>query len=532
MKSVHPSKRAIGLILCAILLLGMVGCQGGGTPASAASSSAAPSGASASASSAASAAAPKHKDELIIANAIDITSADKMENSTVIGNQMWDMIFDGLTTRDPKTNKIELRLAESYEQVSDTEYLFKLRKGIKFHNGDEFTSKDVKHTYERQVTMPAAASYAANIEELICEDDYTVRYKLKQASAIFLEHLAQTCATIESKKAYDDNGGKFSPVGTGPYKFVEWVPSDHITVEKFDGCWDPGAVTKRITMRIIPEGAARVIALETGDIDIALEPPTIDLGHIKDNKDCKLLQVSACKLDYFSFNSQKVPFNNPKVRLAMAMAVNKQEIIDAVLEGLGRPANNVVGYNTLTYSDDLTPIEYNVEKAKALMAEAGYPKGFAMTVTLNGDTRERVAQVLQAQFAELGVELTINNWDNATHRQHINSGQFESSVSAWSNPGDPDIILRNLFHSSMVGVNNRTWLADPAIDEKIDGLVREMDEKKRIAGYKELQQELLNTCVMIPVYYETLSIGTRKNVDGLYLNSGGAHWYKYAYALT
>ena len=481
----------------------------------------------------AAAADPAYKEELIIANAIDITSADKMENSTVIGNQIWNMIYDGLVYLDPETSELKLGLAESVEQVEghEDEYIITLRKGVKFHNGDELTAKDVIHTLERQRTMPAAASYCANIDHIDVIDDYTLHYFLKNASAVFLSELAQTCGFIESKKAYDDNGGQFVNCGTGPYRFVEWIPSDHITVEKFDECWDTKAVTKRIIMRIIPEGSARVIALQNGEIDIALEPPAIEVGYIDEDPNCTLYQLTSCKLDYFSFNSQKEPFTDPKVRRAMAMAVNKDDVIAAVLEGRGRPANNVVGFNTMTYSDDLIPIPYDLEAARALLAETPYKDGFTFAVTLNGDTRERVAQVLQGQFAELGITMTINNWDNATHRQHINSGAFDASVSAWSNPSDPDIIIRNMFHSSMVGINNRTWLADPYFDEKIDGLLRIFNEEERIAGYKALQQELLDTCVMIPLYYETLSVGMRSNVEGVGLNSGGTHAYKYAYAV-
>ena len=472
-----------------------------------------------------------YKEELIFANAIDVTSVDKMENNTVIGWMLWNLIYDGLTYKDPETAEIKLALAESYETPSDTEYIFHLKQGVKFHNGDELTSKDVVHTYERALTMPANSTYVANIESCEAVDEYTVRYVLKEPSAVFLEYMAEPSMKIESLKAYEDNGNAFINCGTGPYKFVEWVPSDHLTVEKFDDCWDTGAVTERITMRVIPEGSARVIALQNGEVDIALEPPTIDLSYISDDPNCELVQLPACKLDYFSFNSQKAPFDNYNVRHAMAMAVNKQEIIDVVLEGNGRPANNVVGYGTKSYSEDLETVPYDVEAAKEELAQAGYPEGFSFSVTLNGDVRERVAQVLQAQFSQLGIEMTINNWDNATHRQHINSGEFDSSVSAWSNSGDPDVILRNLFHSSMVGVNNRTWLADPEIDEQMDYLVTLSDEEERMEGYKALQQELLDTCVMIPLYYETLNIGIRSNVEGILYESGGAHWYRYAYAV-
>lgn len=519
-------RRAISLTLCAAILMGLLAscASQGGTSSGAGSQGNAPNTNNSTETG------KKYKDELIFANAIDVTSVDKMENNTVIGWQIWNMVYDGLTYKDPETSEIKLALAESVDTPTDTEYVFHLKQGVKFHNGDELTSKDVVHTYERACSMPANANYVANIVSCTAEDDYTVRYTLKEPSAVFMEYLAETSMKIESKKAYEDNGNAFVNCGTGPYKFVEWVPSDHLTVEKFDECWDTGAVTKKITMRVIPEGSSRVIALQNGEVDIALEPPTIDLSYISDDANCELVQLPACKLDYFSFNSQKSPFADYRVRHAMAMAVNKQEIIDVVLEGNGRPANNVVGYGTKSYTDDLSAIPYDLDAAKQELADAGYPNGFSFSVTLNGDTRERVAQVLQAQFSQLGIQMTINNWDNATHRQHINSGEFDSSVSAWSNSGDPDIILRNLFHSSMVGVNNRTWLADPAVDQKMDGLVAMTDGPDRIAGYTQLQQELLDTCVMIPLYYETLSIGVRSNVEGIRFESGGAHWYKYAYA--
>ncbi|MHC1762282.1 MAG: ABC transporter substrate-binding protein [Negativicutes bacterium] len=509
------TKRVISSILFSIMVLGVVGC----TPATTPPAKTPPA-----------ATAPKYKDTLIIANAIDITSVDKMENSTVVGNQIWDMVFDGVMTIDPKTKAVVPRLAEKVDKVSPTEYVFTLRKGVKFHDGTVLKASDVKYTLERMKTMPAVATNVASIKEIIIPDDNTVRILLKAPSEVFLEQLAQTGGGIISKAAIE-KAGKYVPIGTGPYKFVEWVPSTRITVEKFDDCWDKGAVTKRITMRIMPEGAARVIALEKGEIDVVLEPAAIDLGHIKSNNNTKLLQIPSCKLDYFSFNMQKAPFNNLLVRQAMAHAVNRKEIITAVLEGNGIPAHNVVGAGTWSYTDDLKGYEFDLAKAKALMAQAGFANGFNMTVTLNGDVRERVAQVLQAQFGELKIKLTINNLDNATHRGLINSGKYDSSVSAWSNPGDPDIILRNMFHSALVGVNNRTHMANPAIDKQIDAAVVEGDRTKRLALYKSLQQEILTTAGMIPLYYETLNVGVRKNVENVYLNAGGTHWYKYAFVL-
>lgn len=518
-------RRTLAMLLALVMMLGLVGC-GGNDSGSSSSGTSSNDGSSTSTST-----ETTYKDELIFANAIDVTSVDRMENNTVIGWQIWQLMYDGLTVKDVETAEISLALAESYEMPSDTEYIFKLKQGIKFHNGEELTSADVVHTYERACTMPANSNYVANIASCEAVDTYTVKYTLKAPSAVFLEYLAEWSMAIESKKAYEDNGNSPVNCGTGPYKFVEWVPSDHLTVERFEDSWDTSAVTNRITMRVIPEGSARVIALQNGEVDIALEPPTVDIGYIEEDEGCVLVQLDACKLDYFSFNSQKAPFSNEKVRLAMAKAVNKQEIIDVVLEGLGVPANNVVGYKTMSWSDDLNAVEYDLEGAKALMAEAGYPNGFKMSVTLNGDTRERVAQVLQSQFAELGIEMTINNWDNATHRQHINSGEFESSVSAWSNWGDPDIILRNLFHSSMVGVNNRTWLADAGIDEQLDHLVTLSDKNERIEGYKAVQQELLDTCVMIPLYYETLNVGVRSNVENIKFSPCGNHDYRHAFAV-
>ena len=243
-------------------------------------------------------------------------------------------------------------LAESWEQVSDTEWKFKIHEGVKFHDGTDCTASDVKFSLERAKEMPRVKQYVEQIDSITVEDDHNLPLHLAEPYAPLLAALSHTGTSIVPEAAVTAQGDAFweNLIGTSPMQFVEWVPNDHYSLKRFDDYFKGPGKTTSLTLRIMPEGGARTIALETGEIDMSISVDATDVQNVKANKELMALEKTAVSVEYLAMNCEKEPFNDLKVRQAINYALNQQEIIDVVLEGRGQVANSVMNVNIPGYS--------------------------------------------------------------------------------------------------------------------------------------------------------------------------------------
>ena len=223
-------------------------------------------------------------------------------------------------------------------------------------------------------------------------------------------------------------------------KFVEWAPNDHWTLERYDGYFKGPGLTHTLTMRIMPEGGARTIALETGEIDVSISVDAADVQNVESNPDLAAMEKTSVSVEYLAMNCEKEPFTDPLVRQAVNYAIDKQSIIDVVMEGRGTQANSVININIPGYSEEVESYPHDVEKAKELLAEAGYPDGFSTTIYASGDVRNREAQLIQAQLLEIGINAEIELYEWGAFLDAINNGEHEMFLNSWSNATmDPDV---------------------------------------------------------------------------------------------
>ncbi len=364
------------------------------------------------------------------------------------------------------------------------------------------------------------------------------------------------------------------PIGTGPFMFKEWVPNDHWTLVRFDDYFDGPATATAITNRIIPEGSARTIALETGEIDVILTVDPVDAANVEANDELVLESWPSASVEFMAFNTTKKGLDDVRVRQVITYAMNRQEFVDTIVEGRGEVASSFIAKPLPGWNEEVQPYPQDLEKAKELLAEAGYGDGLDLKMYVSGDVRNRTAQVVQAQLAQIGVNVDINVYEwgafqdainagldlkmyvsgdvrNRTaqvvqaqlaqigvnvdinvyewgaFQDAINAGEHELLILGWSNTTcDPEYSVTPLFHSKNCGMNgNRAYLRDEKVDEMIDAASMETDRETRLQTYRDLQVRLNELCPWVPLYYKSNMVGRRADLKGFQFNKNVALHY-------
>ncbi len=502
-------KKMLALFLAIAMLLGITAGCGGTSP----QQSAAPGGSTPNDAPGSSAG----KKDLVLAKEADATTIDPQAgwdgNSLVVMRQMYNQLLK----LDNDMNVVP-DLAESYKYLSDTEVQFVLKKGVLFHNGEEMKASDVKFSIERAMNSAKVKAFAANISEVKVIDDYTVNIVTSIPYAPLMTNLCHTGNSIVSEKAVTEMGDAFSqkPVGTGPFKFVEWVSGDRIVLEKHDGYFANEVLPDSLTFRIIPEGSARTIALETGEVDMVLLVDSVDANRVESDPKLKLVETLSPKIEYISMNQKVGPLSNKLVRQAINYAVDRQAMFDVVAEGRGKITNSVMNTKIIGARNDVKTYEYNPEKAKELLAQAGYPDGFETVISISGDMRNRNAQLMQAYLQDVGIEASIENLEWATFLEKVNRGEYEIFNMSYNNTtGDPDTSLYMLFHSSVpASSGNRSYTNIPRVDELLEAGRLEIDLRNRLDIYGEIQDILAEEAVWVPLYSIAGLFGLRADLQG------------------
>ena len=467
------------------------------------------------------------KTELIIAQGADAPTLDPHGTNDQPASRISKQIYNTLIFA---TEEMELvpALAETWESIDPLTWEFKLAEGVKFHNGEEFKASDVKFTFERMLKSEQVAHILGPVKEIEVVDDYKVRIITSEPFAPLLAHLTHTASSILNEKEVTERGADYGqhPVGTGPFKFDNWKSGDSITLKRFDDYFQGAADVETVVFRNIPEGTNRTIGLETGEIDIAYDIEPVDKSKVEDNDKLVLVEGPSFSSQYLGYNTKKAPFDNQKVRQAINYAVDVQEIIDVVLEGAGEVATSPLTGSIFGANTDIKGYEYNPEKAKELLAEAGYPDGFETTIWTNDSpVRETIATIVQAQLKEVGIEARTETVEWSAYLERTAAGEHDMFILGWTTvTGDADYGLYALYHSSQHGgAGNRTFYSNPRVDELLDIGKTEPDQEKRKEAYKEAQEIIVEEAPQLFLYFQTDNVGMQNNIEGFKLHPAGHH---------
>lgn len=433
------------------------------------------------------------------ADTIDPANHRKRETETIIRN-----MYDGLVTRD-STMTVVPELAEAITQVSPTEYDLKIRKGVKFHDGSEMTVEDVKFTLDRvtkdggmgaDVTSPRQGLMGpvASVD-IVAED--TVRITLKEPWPILPAMLPnQQIVSKAWVESLGNEGVATAENGTGPFKLAEWRKGDAIIMERFDdyygGAPDIAPVGKacvdRVIFKIIPESASRVAALLAGDVDIINELPPFSVAQVQNAPNTDVLTVNGTRSFFIAMNMQGEYFDDPKVREAAAHAIDKDLIIDKILGGNAARIDGILSPDAFGASE-LPRYDYDPAKAKALLAEAGFPDGIEVTMDVEGafkDTAEAVASLLTK--AGIHTKVVVGEGAQLSSKWRTKGAPKSGDMyfTSWGNGSlDPFDIFTPTHRTNDRG--NSAGYANAELDALLDAAAVEMDTAKRAAMYHDAE---------------------------------------------
>ena len=495
-------KKLLTLILClAMVLTVFAGCSS--TPAT-------EEGASASGDAAQGEAADsEYKDTLVYALNTDVQSLDPQIQNDTTSEQVVKMLYNTLLKFEDDGTVVG-DLAESWSVSEDKlTWTFNLKQGVKFHNGKELTSADVKATFDRALNAEAGGLRTTEIIKMFTSveapDPYTVTITTDapygpMESLMCNMSLGIMDADYIEQYGLDLGTSAEGENGTGPFKVVSWERDQEIVVERFDEYFDTPAKLQTVVYTIIPEAASRVIALETGEVDVIDKPTDEDLARLEaDTENFTVLRKPTISQRLFRFGCNDPIISNTKVRQAIVYAIDRQAIIDALFTGSGYPSTAPLAPVTFGYSD-LGEIEQDLELAKSLLAEAGYPDGFDTKII----TTERyqngieLAEIISQQLAEIGINAEIEVWEwsaLSASWNGITADEFDQPIfimGAGPSMRDADGGLRGLYTTSETGLNDRNYgfYSNAEVDALIEQGMQETDQQKRVEIYKEAMEIL------------------------------------------
>lgn len=527
MRKTSMTKVAAAAMAAAMML---TACGGGNAATATTAAPAADNGAATTQTEAASTGATITDTDIVVAMGADIVTMDPANQNDTTSSVLMNHVYNTLMEVNDDGELVG-DLAESYEIVDDGKaYIFHLYENACFSDGTPVTAEDVKFTYERAMESAKTKSDVEAVESIEVIDEHTVKMNLKMVYAPFITKTTDSGLCILSKAATEAAGEAYGDVdtvlGSGAFIPTEWVPNDHYTLVRNENYWKETPIATSIEVRVIPEGSARTIALEAGEVDIVWNVDAIDCVNVEANPDVLLLSQPSASIEYMGMNTSKEKFSDVRVRQAINMAIDQQVFIDTIVEGRGTPANSYINSMIPGWTDEVTAYEYDLEKAKALMAEAGYPDGFDCSIYVNGDNRTRSATIVQAQLAEIGINVEISTYEWGALLEILTKGDHELFFLGWSNSSfDADGSTFALFHSSNFGATgNRAWLDDEQVDSLIEAAQVEVDHEKRMDLYKQLQFRLKELAPWVPMYYKDDNVGVRADLKGFRLHKGATHW--------
>ena len=372
------------------------------------------------------------KDTLVVAQLGDAVTLDPHANNGIVEASMCSNLFDTLVVLDKKMN-IQPGLAEKWENPDKLTWVFHLRRGVKFHNGAPLTATDVKYSIERILNwkpfgnMGGLASYIAPISNVRVVDDYTVRIETKQPYGAMLRSLRTAYIMNKSytEKIEKEKGIEavaLNPMGTGAFKLVEWVRGDRLTLARNDSWWGGKVSIPKLVFRQISNDATRVAALLSGEVDIATELPVRDVKRIQENPSTKVVVLDGMRTVNFKFDtgrdktpgistSPPNPLKDRRVRMAIYQAIDEDAIVKVVMNGYARPANQFFSDSHFGYNPTIQRLPYDPEKAKKLLAEAGYPQGFPLRVDSTNNryvNDEQICMTVAQMLNKVGIKATCN----------------------------------------------------------------------------------------------------------------------------
>lgn len=514
------SKRLLTMLsLCLAAIILLTACGGGGTSQGGGSTSPAGDGGSQTAMPTGDSGGAASGEK------VPFTFVIAYENTTLDPhnvNGSWDSLVC-LNIHDPLVRmnadgSISPALAESWEISADNmEYTFKLREGVKFHDGTPLKASDVKWSIERAMAAPASARFTAPFEGVEVVDDTHVKLKLKYVCAATLNYLTQANNAIASEEIMNRVGEEayqHAPVGSGPFIFKEWIPGDRIELEANPDYYLGKADIDLLTIKTMTDTTTSFIALETGSVDAVVGIPAISKPNAESNPNLVYTETSGTAFWTLTFNVELAPFDNKALRQAIGYAIDRQEIIDIALDGAGTVADVPMTANSLGYVDKKFPA-MDLEMAKAKLAEAGYPDGIQIHLACREDFTTKIAQVVQQQLARVNIDVTIDVMERSAMLAESTGGTLGFGTFGTNDLVFDATIPMSALDSAYIPATNFAFYNNPEYDRLNALQSAEADSAKRVAVIEEMMDIFYEDVPKIPLFYQTQNITYSSKFTGV-----------------
>lgn len=469
----------------------------------------------------------KERDVLVVAQTMEISSADPANQSNLASSQLVIQYAESLVYLD-KNYEIKPLLAESVEQTDDLTYTVTLRDGVTFHNGEPLTPQDVVFSLMRTVDNPQTAARLGDIDpdgfEILSDSSLIIRTKTPVAS--FLANLAGSQAAIVSEKAVTDIGADFGTdvtgAGTGPYQFVTWTPGVEIVLERYDDYWGEKANIERLEYKFVPDANTRSVMLETGEADVIYAVNSSAMTTLGANKDVKIIEtVPAAVRSLFYNQGAGMPFENEDLRKAVSYAIDRDALVEASFGDSAIVAKGYLREGILGHNADVESYEIDLDKARTHLAAAGYDEG-ELTLTLTFWAQNelvRMAEIIQANLAEIGVTVELVQLESSAWVAQLSEGTVQFGFNGVSSAGgDPDPLVHTHFFSGNLPAPNHGQVNDPALDKLLLEGRSTFDRDERAKIYESVEDLVADHSYAYPLTHEKLIMAARADLEGVLLD--------------
>lgn len=481
--------------------------------------------------------------DLVIGRATEQSSLDPLFSRSGTNYSTSGQIFDRLVHND-RNNQLQPALAVSWRALDATTWEIKLRDKVKFHDGGDFTAEDVVFSFERARNVPnSPASFAgavASIANMRALDRLTVQLKTSQPVPLLIEQIGR--AFILSKKAAtglttaDFNAGK-GMIGTGPYQFVEWRPAQQLLLRRNPGYWGARPDFDNVTLRFIAKDASRLAALLAGDVDLIDEVSPDGARQLKAGGQARVFSIGSTRLIYLALDSERDqspfvtdsagkpldrnPLKDARVRRALSMMIDRKLIVDRLLDGSGEPAGQMVPQGIGGFDPALPPPKPDVAAAKKLLAEAGYPNGFGLTLHTSVDRFARdsdLAQAIGQMLSRGGIKINnvfavpYNVYAGAATRREYSAFIFGFGTTTPDSTIGLMNVLATFDKEAGLGAFNRSRYSNPLFDTALKRSLTEFDEAKRMASLREATRIAFNDVAVVPLYWPIVHWAAKKGI--------------------
>jgi peptide/nickel transport system substrate-binding protein len=463
--------------------------------------------------------APANKRDLVVASAADVSKLDPHMSTSNNDIFVSFQIFDNLTTRDPDLNLIP-QLATEWKSTGDLTWEFKLRPDVKFHNGDPLTAKDVKFSIERTYDPDAktiVATVFTTVDKIDAPNDTTVVFTTKKPDPLLPARLGFYGGQIIPEKYFKEvgaDGFNAKPVGSGVVKFVEWVKDDRLVLEANKEYWGGAPDFDRVTFKPIPESSARVAALLAGEADMVTKLPSDQVQRVNQSDKARAEGAFYAGLYVLAVNSKNPPLDNPKVKQALSLAIDRDAIVKSLWRGQGIVPNGFVAKgDSIGYDAERKPLEFNVDKAKQLLQEAGYKNEPITIESTDGQLQNdrQMSEAIIEMWKKAGINAQMEIIEASVRAQKNRDKAFKGLF--WSDPTstlqDPDGMMYRLLSPG----GPQDYWRHPEWDRMGEEARFSLDSTLRDANYKKMQDIMLEHFPWLPVVQPIESYGVAKYIN-------------------